>query len=158
MKREEKYTQAKELLVKFASEWTQPEEDRLDGVVEADKLPDAVRLLVDCQWGYLGAITGLDLGETADKLETLYHFCSGNAVLTLRVAINRSNPVVPSICDMIAYASPYERETAEMFGITFAGAPDTSRLFLPDDWESGVYPLRKDVLVGEPYHEDDHAS
>jgi Ni,Fe-hydrogenase III component G len=31
-----------------------------------------------------------------------------------------------------------------MFGITVAGAPDSSRLFLPDQWPEGSYPLRKD--------------
>jgi Ni,Fe-hydrogenase III component G len=32
----------------------------------------------------------------------------------------------------------------EMFGIVVSGTPDPSRLYLPEDWEEGVYPLRKD--------------
>jgi Ni,Fe-hydrogenase III component G len=31
-----------------------------------------------------------------------------------------------------------------MFGNTVAGTPNTARLFLPDEWPDGVYPLRKD--------------
>jgi len=39
-------------------------------------------------------------------------------------------------------ASWHERETAEMFGITFTGHPDPRKLLLPENWS--VYPLRKD--------------
>jgi Ni,Fe-hydrogenase III component G len=44
----------------------------------------------------------------------------------------------------------------EMFGVVCEGTPDPRRIFLPDDWPQGVYPLRKDYLVpssppeGEP--------
>ena len=31
--------------------------------------------LVDARWGYLAAITGLDLGVEAGQFEVLYHFC-----------------------------------------------------------------------------------
>jgi Ni,Fe-hydrogenase III component G len=34
-----------------------------------------------------------------------------------------------------------------MLGLTVTGTPDPSRLFLPDDWPDGVYPLRKDFVV-----------
>lgn len=149
MKLEDRYAQAQTLLTDFVSEWTTPELNRLDGVVPENRLVSAVRTLVDNQWGYLAAITGLDGGPTSGLVESLYHFCAGDAVLTLRVPLDRTHPVVPSICSVIAYASPHEREAGEMFGITYTGTPDTSRLFLPDDWEVGVYPLRKDVLSEE---------
>jgi Ni,Fe-hydrogenase III component G len=31
-----------------------------------------------------------------------------------------------------------------MLGITFVGTPNTDKLFLPDNWPMGVFPLRKD--------------
>jgi Ni,Fe-hydrogenase III component G len=105
----------------------------------------AVKALDDGDWGYLVAITGLDYGAEAGKMETLYHFSHGPSVLTLRVPIPRDQAAIPSICAIIPYASVFERELAEMFGIEVYGTPDPSRLFLPDDWPEGVYPLRKDV-------------
>jgi len=31
-----------------------------------------------------------------------------------------------------------------MLGVAVIGAPDEGRLFLPDDWPDGVFPLRKE--------------
>jgi Ni,Fe-hydrogenase III component G len=41
----------------------------------------------------------------------------------------------------------FERELAEMFGILVFGIPNSYALYLPDDWEQGVYPLRKDARL-----------
>jgi Ni,Fe-hydrogenase III component G len=79
----------------------------------------------------------------------LYHFCAGAAVVSLRVRVARAAAELPSISPLIVSASVFERETSEMFGVTFLDAPDTRRLFLPDDWPDGVYPLRKDALAQE---------
>ena len=49
---------------------------------------------------------------------------------------------VPSICTVFAGANWHERETHEMFGISFEGHPDPRNMYLPTDFEG--YPLRKD--------------
>ena len=131
-------------------DWTVPESDRLDATLLPHRLPTAVLTLQAVEPFYLAAITGMDNSD--GLLAVLYHFCSGAAVVTLRVMLEEG-VTVPSICDLIPYASPFERETAEMFGITFAGAPDASRLFLPDDWDTNVYPLRKNAVL-EEVHDD----
>lgn len=133
-------------------EWTLPETDRLDGTLQPNRLPTAVITLQAIGSFYLAAITGMDSGD--DTLTVLYHFCSGAAVITLRVMVDET-VTVPSICDLIPYASPFERETSEMFGITFAGTPDTSKLFLPDDWDANVYPLRKNTVLEVEEAQDD---
>ncbi len=49
---------------------------------------------------------------------------------------------VPSWVPVYAGANWHERETHEMFGITFAGHNDLRNMYLPVDFEG--YPLRKD--------------
>lgn len=138
---------AQSILRDFASDWSQPAPERYDTHVLPQKLVAAVTKLNQARWGYLAAITGLDKGPEAGEFEVLYHFCAGAAVLTLRVTLNRDYPVIPSVCAVFPYASPYERETGEMLGIRFDGTPDDSWLFLPDDWEPEMFPLRKDTVL-----------
>jgi len=137
--------QVQELLFGRVHSWDTPEDNRLDARVVPVNLLPAVKTLDDHAWGYLVAITGLDGGAEVSEMEVLYHFCRGAAVLTLRVTIPRYAAAIPSICTIIPYASVFERELAEMFGIEVYGTPDPARLFLPDDWPEGVFPLRKDT-------------
>ncbi len=140
------------LLQPWAVSTSRPEENRSDVVVARENLHAAVQAIKDAGWGYLTAITGLDCpapaaaeGEPAAEgnLELLYHFCSGLAVVTLRVSLPYSDPTLPSVCDILPYATLYERELMELFGVRIQNTPDTSRLVLPDDWPDGIYPLRK---------------
>jgi Ni,Fe-hydrogenase III component G len=140
---------AKDLLTRWSADFSTPEPNRLDVRVNAADLPSAVTTLYDGRWGYLSAITGLDAGVEAGEIEVLYHFCAGAAVVSLRVLTPRTTASLPSICQVIPPASVFEREVSEMLGVSFVGAPDTARLFLPDDWADGVYPLRKDALALE---------
>lgn len=154
MKTELALNHASELLAAWARESSNPEPHRLDVVIEPGDLLECARALADNRWGYLAAITGMDYGGGASaggegeegpvkELEALYHFCSGRAVVTLRVQLPYIKAIVPSVCPYFPYAGLYERELMEMFGIQVANTPNPERLFLPDDWPVGVYPLRK---------------
>lgn len=136
--------------------WTvsavRPEENRSDIVIDRQNLHAAVKALKDGEWGYLSVITGLDHaapptqeGQPAveGNLEVLYHFCNGPAVLTLRINLPYDDTVVSTVCDLLPYATLYERELMELFGVSIENTPDKSRLVLPDEWPDGVYPLRK---------------
>jgi Ni,Fe-hydrogenase III component G len=94
--------------------------------------------------GYLSAISGLDPSKEDENLEVLYHFCTGVVVINLRLHLPKSAPIIPSLCEIVPSAEPFEREVREMFGITFTGIRNPEHLYLPDDWVEGVYPLRKD--------------
>jgi Ni,Fe-hydrogenase III component G len=144
MKTEETLQRAESLLAPWATNTDVPAVNRLDVSIDVADLIASVRALHQADWGYLAAITGLDLGPEAGEMEVLYHCCAGAAVVTLRVKVNREKAVVPTVCDVIPSAGFFERELSEMFGITVEGTPNPDRLFLPDEWPEGVYPLRKD--------------
>lgn len=134
--------------------WTQESEvqaeDRLSVVIDAADLLAAVKALHGAaHWGYLATITGVDLGVEASQFEVLYHFVSGPNVATLRVRTPRDGAVVPTLYHLIPSVTFYERELMEMFGIVVDGTPNSDRLFLPDDWPQGVYPLRKDFNMAD---------
>lgn len=144
---EERLQAAQQVLSPWAGDSQTPEPNRLDVGMAAENLIAATEALIAARWGYLAAITGLDLGAEAGQIEVLYHFCEGAAVLTLRVATPRAAASVPSVCPVIPSASVFERELVEMMGIQVVGTPDNSRLFLADDWPDDVYPLRKDAVL-----------
>lgn len=137
--------QALDIVRAWALTHNAPGEGRLDVKIAPEHVAEAALALIGAHWGYLTAITGLDDGMDSGQLEVLYHYCRGADVLTLRTLVARQGGVVPSVCAAVPIATVYERELAEMFGITVAGTPDPSRLFLPEDWPGGVYPLRKDA-------------
>jgi Ni,Fe-hydrogenase III component G len=94
--------------------------------------------------GYLAAITALDVGIDAEQLELLYHFCTARVIISLRVYLPKSSPIVPSLSDMIPSAESFEREIREMFGVQFIGLRNIAHLYLPENWQEAVYPLRKE--------------
>ncbi len=152
---------ADELLTPYAKETKTPEPNRHDVIIAREDLLAAVKTLTDARFGFLSAITGLDLtptpspgkgGEPAatGDLEVLYHFCQGAAVVTLRVRVPRAGAELPSVCGLVPYVSLFERELSEMFGITITNAQYPEHLFLAEDWPVGVYPLRKDAQIPMP--------
>ncbi len=154
------------LLAPWARGTRTPEPSRLDVLIDAADLLNAVKALGDAHWGHLLAITALDhLGKgqalaqderykrlievshaPADTavLEALYFFGNGPAVVILRALVPRDGAAVPSVCGVIPSAGFFERELSEMFGVTVTDTPDPRRLFLADDWPADVHPLRKD--------------
>lgn len=129
----------------WMTEVDEPEPNRLNiRLKKAEDLVAIVTMLRVKRLGYLAAITGLDLGEEANELEVLYHFCTAAATLTLRARFPRQNAVIPTLCDLIPGAAPFERELSEMYGVTITGLDAPEHLYLPDDWPGATYPMRKD--------------
>jgi len=90
---------------------------------------------------YLFNLTGVDYG---DNLGVVYHLESTthHHVVVVKVATNRENPEIPTICDIWRTAEFHEREAFDFFGIKFTNHPDLRRIFLDEDWKG--FPLRKD--------------
>jgi NADH-quinone oxidoreductase subunit C len=66
--------------------------------------------------------------------------------IRLRVQVPADDPTCPSLFDVHPGTEALEREVFDMFGISFEGHPDLTRILMPEDWEG--YPLRKDYPVG----------
>ncbi|MET8684172.1 NADH-quinone oxidoreductase subunit C [Streptomyces sp. NPDC004732] len=65
--------------------------------------------------------------------------------LLVRTTVAHDAPVLASAVDVYAGAAWHERETHEMFGVTFEGHPGLTPLLLPDSFEG--HPLRKDFVL-----------
>ncbi|MFJ8053089.1 NADH-quinone oxidoreductase subunit C [Streptomyces luteogriseus] len=65
--------------------------------------------------------------------------------LLLRTTVPHEAPALPSAVGVFAGAAWHERETYEMFGITFEGHPALDHLLLPENFEG--HPLRKDFVL-----------
>ena len=66
--------------------------------------------------------------------------------LRVTAGVPADDPSVPSLCPVYPGVGFPEREVYDLFGITFEGHPDMTRILMPDDWEG--HPLRKDYSVG----------
>ena len=91
---------------------------------------------------WLSAVDELDEGFTV--VTHLWSTRHKHGVL-IRCRVPRINPVVESVVDLFPGAAWHERETFEMFGITFAGHPDLRPLLLPPAFEG--HPLRKEFVL-----------
>ena len=109
--------------------------------IPSDKLLEVSHHLVH-EFGFyhLSTITGIDTGS---EIEVMYHFWNKTG-LTLRLVLQYESLQVYSLTELIPGAQFYEREIAEMFGISITGL-DTTPLLLPDDWDSNP-----PMLKGEP--------
>ncbi|MCH5221663.1 MAG: NADH-quinone oxidoreductase subunit D [Muribaculaceae bacterium] len=115
-------------------------------VVANDKWHEVALALkndADLKFDYLVTIVGMDWTE---NLGCIYYLMSThtNEVIGVKVLASgdRQQPVIPSVADVWAVATLYEREVFDFFGIIFLNNPDMRRLFLNIDWVG--YPLRKD--------------
>lgn len=108
----------------------------------ADCLEEVVAVLrVTFSVYHLSTITGQDRGA---ELELLYHFW-GEHGITLRLTLRRDDAHVVTLTDAIPGADFYEREVAEMLGVSFDGHAGLKHLLLPEDWEG-----RPPLLEEEP--------
>ncbi|BFU47134.1 NADH-quinone oxidoreductase subunit C [Krasilnikovia sp. MM14-A1004] len=85
--------------------------------------------------------------EQADGFRVVAHLWSskrGHGLL-LRTLVPREEPVIESVVDLFPGAAWHERETYEMFGVTFARHPDLRPLLLPPGFEG--HPLRKEFVL-----------
>jgi NADH-quinone oxidoreductase subunit C len=83
-------------------------------------------------------------GIAPERFEVVVNFLSHARNRRIRIVceVPATDPTIPSLTPVYPGANFPERESYDLFGITFEGHPDLTRILMPDDWHG--YPLRKD--------------
>ena len=87
-------------------------------------------------------------GVQAERFEVVANLLSmqRRERLRVRVQVPENDPTLASLFDLHPGTEAMEREVFDMFGISFTGHPDLTRILMPEDWDG--HPLRKDYEVG----------
>jgi NADH-quinone oxidoreductase subunit C len=119
-----------------------------DGIVNAEIERHAARNVLtflrdEGRFDLMTFLTAVDR-PAENRLEVVYQLFSYSTKIAARIrfTLKRDAAVADTVSDIYRTADWHERETAEMFGITFSGHPDPRKLLLPEDLEG--FPLRKD--------------
>ena len=123
--------------------------------IAREALLDAMTWLRDAPqqgYDYLVDVTAVEYRDRERALELVYQLRSLTRRADLRVKVEldpRGDLSVDSVVPLWRGADWLERETFDMFGITFRGHPDLRRILM---WEGYPYfPLRKEFpLEGQP--------
>jgi NADH/F420H2 dehydrogenase subunit C len=83
-------------------------------------------------------------GVAPERFEVVANFLSHTRNRRIRIVceVPAHDPTVPSLTGVYMGTNFPERETYDLYGITFEGHPDLVRILMPDDWHG--HPLRKD--------------
>ena len=114
--------------------------------VQRDSIVNVATFLRDdpkCRFIAFVDVCGADYPAREFRFDVVYHFLSPHLNQRIRVKLeaNDSTPV-PSICDVFPGANWFERETYDLYGVTFSGHPDLRRILT--DYGFDGHPLRKD--------------
>jgi NADH-quinone oxidoreductase subunit C len=121
-------------------------------VIEPSSLVDLARYLKEEEgFDYFLYATAVDWPARTPRFTVVWEVRSLANKTRVRIKTTAGMPMprVPSLTSVWPAANWHERETWDLFGISFDGHPDLRRILMPDTWEG--YPLRKDyVSFGEP--------
>ena len=124
--------------------------DQLLKVVKALGKDGYVQCIDSTAVDYLGydADRGLPASIKPERFEvvvTLINHAARNRI-RLRIQVPAQDTTCPSLSRLHPGTEAMERETFDLFGISFDDHPDMTRVLMPEDWEG--HPLRKDYSVG----------
>ncbi|NDB05726.1 MAG: NADH-quinone oxidoreductase subunit C [Acidimicrobiia bacterium] len=90
----------------------------------------------------------LPVGVAAERFEVVLNLTSiaSRDRIRVRVQVPESDASIASTFDLWPGTEAMEREVFDMFGVSFDGHPDLTRILMPEDWDG--HPLRKDYSVG----------
>ena len=137
-----KANEVAEVIKEYVDEVKIVNERRVFATTDEERCRAAMVALTQHGVQHLSTISGVDRGDT---ITVVYHLDCRPALLSLKLNLPKSTPKVRTVTDIFPGAILYERELMDMLGIKVEDHPDPSRLFLPDDWPSKEYPLRKEA-------------
>ena len=122
--------------------------------VPAAHVHEALRALKDDGYSLLVFLTCVDhladvsKPEWPGRYELVYQLRDMATLRDLRVRafVDGEPPEIDSASDLFPPANWDERETYDLFGVSFKGHPELTRILMPDDWVG--HPLRRDYPVG----------
>ena len=90
--------------------------------------------------------------HTKQGFEIYYHFSRDDIglILNLHVILDKEEPEIESLANMLEAANWIEREMHELFGINFLNHPNLEKLLSEGNWAEGVYPYRKEFMDTNP--------
>jgi NADH-quinone oxidoreductase subunit C len=126
--------------------------------VPRDRYMSTMKKLVDDGFTMCMDLTAVDYlthpgrplpdGVVAERFEVVLNLLSmqRRERLRVRVQVPVDSPSLESVFELFPGTEAMEREVFDMFGISFDGHPDLTRILMPEDWDG--HPLRKDYAQG----------
>ena len=126
--------------------------------VPREKYVEVLKKLADESFDLLVDLTAVDYlqmpgrvvvdGIAPERYEVVVNLTSMKlrGRLRIRVQVPADDATLPTLFDLHPGTEALEREVYDMFGISFTGHPDPTRILMPEDWVG--HPLRKDYSVG----------
>ena len=126
--------------------------------VGRDRYIEVMKKLADDGFNVAIDVTAIDFhthpnhsvpeGIDAERFELVVQLLSiaKSERIRVKVQVPENDATVPTLFDLHPTAEALEREVFDMFGISFDGHPDLTRILMPEDWDG--HPLRKDYSVG----------
>ncbi len=118
--------------------------------IEIEDLHSKVEELRNEGYEMLVDLTVVDWYRKRDsRFELVINLLSLSKKRRIRIitALPENSLECKTLTDIYPGANFYEREAFDMYGITFEGHPDLTRILMPDDWVG--HPLRKDFGLGK---------
>ncbi len=128
--------------------------DEVTVTVSKENVVEICRFLkTELRYNLLTDVTAVDYLGKDPRFMVVYNLYSipNKDRLRVKAAVGEDNTRIDSVVGVWNSANWLERETFDLFGITFVGHPDLRRILMTDDWEG--HPLRKDYPLQGPGRE-----
>ena len=103
-------------------------------------------LKLEQDFDYLVDVTAVDYPKREKRFDLIWVLYSFGHNTRIRIKAQAGEGDSPATATSVYQAANWlEREVFDMFGITFDGHPNMTRILLPDEWQG--YPLRKEHSI-----------